>query len=309
MSALRRLSAYHRRIAAMGKGSFVPADMPSRQFYTVMYGVLIAVAFFGFGLSGPLQFGTFETFLFVYVPTWAAAGLAAVQLAGMHFWHKTPKAKPGEFPAYTLKDYNKWRRLRPFLYRSKDGESRIITFEMCRGGGIDDVPVDGNGPVVVAPILQRDVDEALTQEYAETQQIPTLPEGRADKLGAGTWMGSEYIIPGDFEPNVLGNDDDDGLPRDVRRWVRQNYADLTPLATVLMAWENMPQTELIANWKPTVRQTNYHWALADAHRHVKELEDENMRLRKRSAKGRELEWTGVGTAVQVSEEEVERRRP
>lgn len=318
MGLRARISPLQRRVRRYREGRFLPSNLPSKPVYTALYIALAILAFVNYVASFPLRYGPVHNFFLVYVPTWAIAAVAAAQLVTTHLWHAAPKGKVGTLPPYTYIGRDKWRRLKPFAYEDKDGDVRVVVYEMNRFGGLVERFIEGNGPVVVAPILQEDVNAELTMTLEDLKARGVeaglaLPSNRVKDLSSGMKMGAELVIPGDAIVYVLGNYERDpatgeirsldGLERDLRRWILETYPDLSPLAGVVMCYDSTREADVLRGYNTNPRYTNYEWALADKERRVNELERENMRLRARMAEARGFEGPGGGEAYDVLPEE------
>ncbi len=309
-----------RRIRRYREGRFLPSNLPSKPVYTALYTILFITAFVNYVASFPLRYGPIQNFLFVYVPTWLIAIVAAGQLVTTHWWHKAGKGKVGTLPPYTYIARDKWRRVKPFAWEDKEGEVRVTVYEMNRFGGLIEGVIEGNGPVVIAPILQEEVNAEMTValEDLKAQGVGaslTLPASKVKDLSSGVKMGAEFVVPGDPIVYVLGNSERDretgeirsldGLERDFRRWAMESYPDLSPLAGIVVCYDSVrAASDVLRGYNANPHYTNYEWALADKERRINELEHEAMRLRQRMSRARGFESEGGEPFAVLPEEEL-----
>lgn len=294
-----RLSPFRRRLKAFQqdeKDRYIPANMRSRQAYTYIFMFLVGFSFINWGLAHFYTYGDFLQFVTINVPLYAIVILFGSYSLTNWLWHRAGKCKPGRFPTYTIIERLKYHRIEPILYKDRQNYKHVRIFELMRCGGLIDGVIDGNGPVVVAPVIQTDVAELMEIQMEQYNpqngkmanvQLPPIPTAKQANLAAGVEQGGEYIIPGDFEMFLLGNKND-GLDPLIRKWIKETYTDLTPNCIVLMSWSTTAVGPIIEH-APVVHDSEVAWKIADQARQIHELRIENKRLRKYVSKGRKTE--------------------
>ena len=320
----RTLSKRARRLRAIGQGGFVPANVRSRQIYTLLFGICIAVAVINYAISAvAVSYSPVQSFLLIYAPTWATAIVALLFFTIITLWFQAAKVKAGIYPEYPLVNQEKWRHLKAFVLQdvNEEGEekAKVVIFELNRGGGLITNVFEGNGPAIVAPILQHNLEEVLTGEYNETHQIGDIPEDEVPRLSAGIRMGATYAIPADFRVYPLGSPlsrEDGGkradlpdytdarwrLPDPIREWIVSMYrtggwTDMNDDAVVLFAYDTVKSWEDVEKYTQTPQRTNHDWVVADLQRRIAEMRRDNQNLREDNADNRMADQKGRATVV------------